>query len=182
MSSSLQKYLLAPPAPNTAAGFIDDNFAVVDLRRSRHGFSLASSAVTQLPTGLVTPSFDSENIEDPQELAEIIVRRQSGGTRRQKAMGRCAPEGAARTLVSALKHTGNRRELNELFRGNRARTPRRLPSCAPCASAGSGCGQERYLVTVAAGLISHYDPYLCPGWKQDCSCRDTSAKSAGWCG
>ena len=69
--SGLKRFLLSAPAPSNAAGFVDDNFAVVDLRRSRSGFSLVSSAVTQLPIELVTPAFDTLNIQDAGETGQI---------------------------------------------------------------------------------------------------------------
>jgi hypothetical protein len=170
MSSTLQKYLLSPPAPNTAAGFIDENFAVVDLRRSRHGFSLASSAVTQLPTGLITPSFDSENIADPQELAEIVLQTaEAAGLSNKKRWGVALPEGAARTMVVALESKpGNRRELNEVISWKIERlitvptselriSRQRISRVA---------GQERYLVTVAReDVISQYESvFYALGW------------------
>lgn len=170
MSSTLQKYLLSPPAPNTAAGFIDENFAVVDLRRSRHGFSLASSAVTQLPAGLVTPSFDSENIADPQELAEIVLQTaEAAGLSNKKRWAVALPEGAARTMVVALESKpGNRRELNEVISWKIERlitvptselriSRQRMSRVA---------GQERYLVTVAReDVISQYESvFYALGW------------------
>src|SRR5690348_18499147 len=75
--SSLQRYFLAPPAPPTAAGFVDDSFTVVDLRRARQGFTLASSAVTQLPPEVLTPSFNEPNILNAAELVEIIRQTRS---------------------------------------------------------------------------------------------------------
>lgn len=170
MSSTLQKYLLSPPAPNTAAGFIDENFAVVDLRRSRHGFSLASSAVTQLPTGLVTPSFDSENIADPQELAEIVLQTaEAAGLSNKKRWAVALPEGAARTMVVALESKpGNRRELNEVISWKIERVIT-VPTSELRISRqrmSRVAGQERYLVTVAReDVISQYESvFYALGW------------------
>jgi hypothetical protein len=170
MSSSLQKYLLAPPAPNIAAGFIDDNFAVVDLRRSRHGFSLASSAVTQLPPGLVTPSFDSENITDPQELAEIVLQTaEAAGLSGKKRWAVALPEGAARTLVVTLESKpGSRRELNEVISWKIERVITVPPSELRVSRQrmSRAGGQERYLVTVAReDVISQYESvFYALGW------------------
>jgi hypothetical protein len=170
MSSTLQKYLLSPPAPNTAAGFIDENFAVVDLRRSRHGFSLASSAVTQLPTGLVTPSFDSENIADPQELAEIVLQTaEAAGLSNKKRWAVALPEGAARTMVVALESKpGNRRELKEVISWKIERVIT-VPTSELRISRqrmSRVAGQERYLVTVAReDVISQYESvFYALGW------------------
>jgi hypothetical protein len=170
MSSPLQKYLMAPPAPNTAAGFIDDNFAVVDLRRSRHGFSLASSAVTQLPGGLVNPSFDSDNIADPQELAEIILQTvEAAGLSNKKRWAVALPEGAARTLVVALESKpDSRRELDEVISWKIERVIAAPPADLRISRQRMSrvAGQERYLVTVAReDVISQYESvFWALGW------------------
>ena len=170
MSSTVQKYLLSPPAPNTAAGFIDDSFAVVDLRRSRHGFSLASSAVTQLPGGLVTPSFDSDNIEDPQELAEIILQTaEAAGLSNKKRWAVALPEGVARTLVVVLESKpDSRRELDEVISWKIERIITTPPTDLRISRQRMSriAGQERYLVTVARDdVISQYESvFYALGW------------------
>src|SRR5690349_20654943 len=114
--SSLGRYFMAPRTPNTAAGFVDDNFAVVDLRRGRRGFSLASSAVTQLPVGLITPSFESLNIQDTTELAGVIAQTaEAAGLANKKRWSVAVPDVAARTLLVVLEsRPANSRELNEV--------------------------------------------------------------------
>lgn len=170
MSSTLQKYLLAPPAPNTAAGFIDDSFAVVDLRRSRHGFSLASSAVTQLPGGLVTPSFDSDNIEDPQELAEIILQTaEAAGLSNKKRWAVALPEGVARTLVVTLESKpDSRRELDEVISWKIERVIAAPPADLRISRQRMSrvAGQERYLVTVAREdvILQYESVFYALGW------------------
>ena len=170
MSSALQKYLLAPPAPNTAAGFIDDSFAVVDLRRSRHGFSLASSAVTQLPAGLVTPSFDEDNIEDPQELAEVVLQTaEAAGLSNKRRWAVALPEGVARTLVVVLESKpDSRRELEEVISWKIERVIAAPPADLRISRQrlSRAAGQERYLVTVARDdVISQYESvFYALGW------------------
>jgi hypothetical protein len=117
MASAIQNYLFAPRVPHIAAGFVDDNFAVVDLRRTRNGFSLASSALTQLPAQLITPNFDTLNLQDPQELS-IIIRQtaEAAGLANKKQWSIALPEGAARSLVITLESKpANRKELNEVI-------------------------------------------------------------------
>src|SRR5262245_10734039 len=115
--SSLKRSLLSPPAPSNAAGFVDDNFAVVDLRRSRRGFSLASSAVTQLPIELVTPAFDAPNIQDTGEVAQIVAQTaEAAGLLNKKRWSVALPEATARTVVVTLESKpSNRRELSEVI-------------------------------------------------------------------
>src|SRR5258708_14440917 len=96
--TALGRYFLAPPAPNVAAGFVDDNFAVVDVRRGRRGFSLASSAVTQLPEGLIKPSFESLNIQDAVELAGVITQTaQAAGLSHKRGWSGELPDAPAPT-------------------------------------------------------------------------------------
>lgn len=162
MASAIQKYFLAAPAPNTAAGFIDDNFAVVDLKRGRRGFVLASSAVTQLPPGLVVPEFDAPNIQDEDELAEIFEQTSgAAGLAKKKRWSVALPEGAARTLVINLESKpGSRRELDEVLSWKIERLIAAQASDLRISRqriSPSG-GQERYLVTVAREeVLSQYE-------------------------
>jgi hypothetical protein len=159
--SALRRFLVAPPAPNTAAGFVDDNFGVVDLRRGRHGFSLASSAVTQLPMGLITPAFDTLNIQDSDELAQTIVQTaEAAGLMNKKRWSVALPDATARTLVISLESKpSSRRELNEVIAwkverliaapSNELRISRQRMNAAD--------GRDRYVVTVAHNeVLSQY--------------------------
>lgn len=169
--SALRRYFVAPPAPNTSAGFTEDNFAVVDLRRGRHGFSIASSAVTQLPLGVLAPGFDTLNIQEPGELAQIIAQTaEAAGLSNKKRWSVALPDTTARTFVVSLESKpSSRRELNEVIAWKIERviaTPthqlrisrQRLRPVA---------GQERYLVTVALDeVLSQYESVLAGlGWK-----------------
>jgi hypothetical protein len=169
--SALRRFFLAPRAPNTAAGFVDDNFAVVDLRRSRQGFSLASSAVTQLPLGLIAPGFDALNIQDTGELAQIITQTaEAAGLLNKKRWSVALPDATARTLVVALEsRPSNRRELNEVIAW---KVERVIPSPATelrisRQRIGPAAGPDRYLVTVARDeVLSQYESVFAGmGWK-----------------
>jgi hypothetical protein len=153
MASAIQKYLFAPRVPNLAAGFADDNFAVVDLRNTRRGFSLASSALTQLPAQLLTPNFDAQNIQDPQELSGIIADTvEAAGLANKRQWSIALPEGAARSIVVTLESKpSSRKELNEILAWKIERviaTPSAelLISRQRLKPDGK---QERYIVTVA---------------------------------
>jgi hypothetical protein len=162
MPSSLQRHLLDPRTPQTAAGFVDDSFAVVDLRRSRRGFSLASSALTPLRAGLVNPSFDTSNLSDPAELTAIILQTaEAAGLSRKKRWSVALPEGSARTLVVTLESKpSGRRELNEILSWKIERviaTPTSELRISRHRLSPVG-GQERYLVTVARDdVASEYE-------------------------
>ena len=168
--SGLRRLFLAPPAPNTAAGFVDDNFAVVDLRRGRTGFSLGASAVTQLPAGLVAPAFSGLNIQDAEEVA-LIVRQttEAAGLLNRKRWSVAVPDATARTLVVALEsRPASRRELTEMLAwkverligapaGELRLSRQRLSPAA---------GHERYLVTVAHDdVLNQYEALFAGiGW------------------
>ena len=160
--SSLQRYFLAPPAPPTAAGFIDDSFTVVDLRRARHGFTLSASAVSQLPPDVVKPSFDELNILNIAELVEIIKETaEAAGLMRKKRWSVALPDTTARSFVVPLESKpGSRAELNEVLAWKIERlvaapaTELRISRqrISPLA------GQERYVITVVREeVVAQYE-------------------------
>ncbi|HJQ22687.1 MAG TPA: hypothetical protein VKA60_02150 [Blastocatellia bacterium] len=160
--SSLQRYFLAAQAPPTAAGFINDSFTVVDLRRARHGFTLSASAVTQLPPDVVNPSFDELNILDAGELIEIIRQTaEAAGLMRKKHWSVALPDTTARSFVVPLESKpGSRAELNEVLAWKIERlvaipaTELRI-SRQRISPLG---GQERYAVTVARDeVVAQYE-------------------------
>lgn len=169
--SALGRYFLAPPTPNVAAGFVDDNFAVVDVRRGRHGFSLASSAVTQLPVGLITPSFESLNIQDTVELAGVITQTaEAAGLLNKKRWSVAVPDATARTLVVALEtKPSNARELNEVIEWKLERLvtvpPAELRTSRQ--KLRSVAGEDHYLITVARNevLLQYESVFADLGWK-----------------
>ena len=168
--SSLQRFFLSPRAPNIAAGFVDDNFAVVDLRRGRRGFSLASSAVTQLPVGLITPGFDTLNIQDSAELAQAITQTaEAAGLANKRRWSVALPDASARTVVIALEsRPSSRRELNEVISwkierviglpANELRLSRQRMNATG--------GQDRYVVTAAHNeVLTQYESVFADlGW------------------
>jgi hypothetical protein len=170
MASAIQKYLFAPRVSNLAAGFVDDNFTAVDLRASRRGFSIASSALTQLPAQLLTPHFDSQNIQDAQELAGVIVHTlEAAGLANKRQWSVALPEGAARSFVLTLESKpANRKELNDILAWKVERviaTPSSelLISRQRLKPEGR---QERYLVTIARqSVLDEYEAVFASlGW------------------
>lgn len=170
MASALQKYLFAPRVPNIAGGFIDDNFAVVDLRRKRGGFAIAASAATKLPAGIIVPAFDQVNIQQPEEISRIVQQTsEAAGLSNRKRWSIALPEGAARTLVIPLESKpSGKRELEEMLDwkierliGHPAKdlvTDRQRLSRVG--------GRERYLVTVMhRDILAEYEEIFdTTGW------------------
>lgn len=171
MASALQKYFFAPCVPNIAGGFIDDNFALIDLRRRRNRFAIASSAATKLPAGLVTPTFDQMNIQSPDALARIIQQTsEASGLSGRKRWSIALPEGTARTIVVPLESKpANRRELDEVINWKAERViahPASELRLSRQRLSADG-GQERYLVTVAReDVITEYESvFEALGWQ-----------------
>ncbi|HSE36101.1 MAG TPA: hypothetical protein VLG74_02290 [Blastocatellia bacterium] len=163
--------MVAPPAPSTAAGFVDDNFAVVDLRRGRNGFSLTSSAVTQLPLDLISPAFNTLNIQDTDELAHTIAQTaKAAGLINRKRWSVALPDATARTLVVALESKpSSRRELNEVIAWKIERLVA-MPASELRISRqrmNPAAGHDRYVVTVAHNeVLSQYENVFAGlGWK-----------------
>ena len=160
--AGLTKYFLAAPVPTTAAGFADDNFAVVDLRRGRRHFVLATSAATQLPAGLVSPDFDKPNISDPAQLADIAVRTaEAAGLANKKNWSVALPDSAVRTLVVSLESKpAGRAELNDVIEWKIERVLAVPPSQLRIArqKISPAGGADRYLVTASRDeVISQYE-------------------------
>ena len=171
MASAIQKYFLAPRVPHIAAGFVDNNFVVVDVRRARRGFSIGASAVSQLPEGLLTPSFDSTNIHDPQALASVMSQTaEAAGLANKKQWCVALPEGAARSLVVALESKpSGRKELNEIMSWKVERLIG-IPATELNISRHKlyqDVKQERYLVTVARQeILAEYEAvFYNLGWQ-----------------
>lgn len=171
MASAIQRYLLAPRVPHIAAGFVDNNFVVVDVRRTRRGFGISASAVSQLPEGLLTPSFDSTNIHDLQTLASIISQTaEAAGLANKKQWCVALPEGAARTIVVTLESKpSSRKELNEIMSWKVERL-----IGIPASELGisrqklhQNDNQERYIVTVARQqiLVEYEAAFHTLGWQ-----------------
>src|SRR5262252_9032612 len=155
--SSIRKHLVDPPAATAGAGFVYDNFAVVELRRRRNGFLPSTSAVTGLPSGLLTPSFDSQNIQDLDELAEIAKQTvEAAGMINKRKWSVALPEGVARTLIVTLEtKPSSRRELGEILSWKIERAIAASPAGLRISKqriTPQG-GQERYLLTVALDEI-----------------------------
>lgn len=171
MASALHKYFFAPRVPNIAGGFIDDNFALVDLRRRRRSFVIASSAATKLHVGVVTPSFDQPNVQSPEELIRVVQQTaEAAGLSNRKRWSIALPEGAARTLLVRLESKpAGRRELEEILNWKIERViahPARELRMSRQRLRAVG-GRERYLLTVAReDVLTQYESiFEAVGWQ-----------------
>lgn len=132
---------------------------------------LASSAVTQLPAGLIIPAFDSLNIQDTQEVSQIVTQTaEAAGLLNRKRWSIALPDATARTLVISLEsRPSSRRELNEMLGWKIERLIAASSSDLQVSRqrlSPSG-GQERYLVTVARlDVLAQYEHLFAGlGWQ-----------------
>lgn len=170
-TSSLKNIFLKPPIPNVAAGFISGTFVVVDLRKSRNGLALASSALTPVPEGLLTPAFEGANIQDEEQLAQIITQTvEAAGLSNRKRWSVALPDAAARTVIITVEgKPSGRSELNELISWKTERAIG-IPSSnlkIGRQSLSRSRGQERYLVTAAReDVLAEYESlFRRVGWQ-----------------
>lgn len=167
----LARLLLDPPLPPNAAGFIEDGFAVVELRRKHGGLQLMCSALTPMPPGMLTGSFDQPNIQDWPGLTDIVRRTAEGaGLADRRRWSVSLPEGVIKTVVVALESKpGSRAELDEILNWKVERvvaTPvaelrinrQRLSPVG---------GRERYAVTCSREVvIAEYEAlFAAAGWQ-----------------
>ncbi len=171
MASAIQRYLLAPRVPHIAAGFVDEQFVVVDLRRNRRGFAVAASAVTEFPRTFLTPGFDAQNLHETEALATIIRQTaEAAGIANKKQWAIALPEGAARSFVVLLESKpANRKELNEILNWKIERVVG-VPATELMTSRQKlvhNGKEERYLVTVARNdiLADYEDLFASIGWR-----------------
>jgi hypothetical protein len=131
---------------------------------------MAASAVTQLPPGVVTPSFDELNILDAGELVEIVRQTaEAAGLARKKKWSVALPDTTARSFVVPLESKpGSRSELNEVLTWKAERLV-----AAPAAELRISrqrisplAGQERYVLTVARNeIMAQYEEvFEAVGW------------------
>jgi hypothetical protein len=171
MASEFQKFLLAPRVPHIAAGFVDNNFVVVDLRRQRRGFAVAASAVSEFPADFVTPNFDTRNLHDRQALTSLITQTaEAAGLASKRQWAIALPEGAARSFVVLLEsRPASRKELDEVVNWKVERVAG-VPASELMISRQKlihNGKDERYLVTVARHeiLAEYEDLFHTVGWR-----------------
>ncbi|HEY6330742.1 MAG TPA: hypothetical protein VI756_15505 [Blastocatellia bacterium] len=170
MVTSLKKIFVSPQIPGNAAGFIDGNFVVVDLRAGRSGMSLEANAFTEIPDGLLLPGFDGQNLHNLDQLASLMQQTaDAAGLGDKKRWSFALPEGSARTvLISLDSKPGNRRELDEII-GWKLDRAVGLPSSSLRISRRRltpARGQERYLVTVSpeSVILEYEELFKKLGW------------------
>jgi Tfp pilus assembly PilM family ATPase len=109
--------IVNPNYPKAALGLEQSRAAVVSLRRSRGGFGVKQAAATDLPDGLLNPTFLGSNIADVGELAAYLGETaEAAGLRRQKKWSVSLPGNTARAAIITLdSEPASHSELEEVL-------------------------------------------------------------------
>ncbi len=115
--SSLVHRLSRPRLPRCAFILDAAEVAAVELRQRRGAFDVAAAARSPIAPGLLTPSFDGQNIPLVHELATAIdATVKSAGLGRKQRWSVLLPEEAVKSFVISLETIpGTREELNEMI-------------------------------------------------------------------
>jgi Tfp pilus assembly PilM family ATPase len=152
-------------------GLSGEAASVVQLERRRGGLAVRSAGLLPLPTGLVRPSFDEQNVSDGAGLAGALTELlTSAGQARRKRWSVALPEAATRTSILTMETApASRAEAEEMLRWKTERalgasldelrvSRERLKSDAQ--------GRERYLVSaVRLSVLAEYEQvFAALGW------------------
>ncbi|HMF58054.1 MAG TPA: hypothetical protein VK619_17045 [Pyrinomonadaceae bacterium] len=117
MSNPLSK-LVTPRFPKAAVGLEGASASVVSLERRGSAFSLKRAATMTLPSGLIRPSFEEQNISDLGEVADALLQlATSAGLVRQRRWSAVLPEAVTRTMILTIEGApASRAEAEEILR------------------------------------------------------------------
>jgi hypothetical protein len=109
--------LTRPRLPRNAFIIDSAEIAAAELRRRGSRFVLSGAAFNPLPPGLLSPSFEGQNIPKPEELAaaidEVTVAAGLAGRQRWSVL---LPEAAMKTVLVTFESVpGTREELSQII-------------------------------------------------------------------
>jgi Tfp pilus assembly PilM family ATPase len=111
--------LVSPRYPSAAVSIERGKIVVVQLDKSRQGYTIRRMAAITIPEKLVNPSFDTEsNISDLQEFAAALSDvALSAGLGKQRKWSIALPEGSTRSIIITLENDpASKTELAEILR------------------------------------------------------------------
>ncbi|HEV3468723.1 MAG TPA: hypothetical protein VG148_05340 [Pyrinomonadaceae bacterium] len=160
---NLLSRLIAPRLPPAAVGLSGEGVGVVQLERRRDAFAVRRAGYLPLREGLVRPSFDEPNVEEPAELASALAElAETTGLGKRRRWSAALPEAATRTSILTMETApASRHEGEEMLRWKTERalgappdelrvSRERLPADAQ--------GRSRYLVTaVRLSVLDEYE-------------------------
>ncbi len=110
--------LVRPNFPSAAIGFGNETVSAVSLQKEgRNRFGIKRAATSEIPDGVLIPSFDDINIPDEFELVNILQGLVTeGGLAGRKKWSAALPANSARTVIITLEETpASKTELNEVL-------------------------------------------------------------------
>jgi len=138
----------------------------------RKPFTVRRAASVSLADSLITPSFDSTNISDLSELAQVLTElATSAGLLRQRKWSVALPETSMRTLIVTMENSvGSKSEAEEVLkwkieRGFGAPSEELSTSKEPLTR--DSQGRDRYLIVgVQLAVLSEYESvFTALGWR-----------------
>ena len=110
--------LIAPRLPPAAVALSGEAASVVQLERRGGGLAVRSAGLLPLPTGLVRPGFDEQNVSDVPELAGALSELlTSAGLVRRRRWSVGLPEASTRTSILTMETApATRAEAEEMLR------------------------------------------------------------------
>ena len=170
---NLLSKIIEPWYPATANGLEKGVASVVHLEKGRANTCTVRRAATfDLSESIIQPSFDSRNIENPTQLANILSDLvTSAGLAKQKRWSLSLPEATSRTLVFTLEsqpQSGS--ELQEILRWKMERgfgAPLEELSISKEKIEKDSSGRDRYLaVAIRREVLAEYESLISSlGWR-----------------
>ena len=163
--------LISPRLPQAAVGLSGEAASVVQLERRGGGLTVRSAGLLPLPQGLVSPSFDEQNVSDPAELAGALSELlTSAGLARRRRWSVGLPEAATRTSIVTMETaSASRGEAEEMLRWKSERALGAPPDELRVSRERLGAdaqGRARYLVSgVRLSVLAEYEQvFSMLGW------------------
>ncbi len=110
--------LIRPNFPSAAIGFGNGTISAVSLQKEgRSRFGIKRAATSEIPVGVLNPSFDELNIPDEYELINLLQALVTdGGLAGRKKWSAALPANSARTAILTLEEVpASKTELNEVL-------------------------------------------------------------------
>lgn len=167
--SSIWNFLSVVRLPRVAAGFSDNSFVALEIKKRRGQLQIERMASSVYPKALLQPDFSVPNIPEPTSLAGLMRQvSERAGLARESRWSIALPEGVARSfIVNFESKPESRDELNEMIGWKVERVvgidPKRLRIMRQQIP---GEGAPRYLITcVEEAVISEYEAvFQLLGW------------------
>ena len=180
MSSRLLRSLLASPGPTVAVTIASDHLAAVQLGWStKSGPAVTAYARTTLEDGVVTPSVNGENIDDPDRVGRALREVLGRLPRRPTRVALVLPDSTAKvSLVRFDKVPARKADLDQLIRWQvHKAAPFRIEEAQVAYTAGARTpdGKQEYVVVlIRRDVVEQYEQ-VCTAAGAHAGCVDLAS-------